>query len=130
MSAVYQEWELLQYFDGKVQELELYKDIEAFLLDHFPDSDFQIKKTQISVVNRHLYACISLPVRRKKDWPKTCLLLTLGLRHQVDSPRIAVVTEPYPGRWTHHILIQKKEELDEELLDWVREAYEFAANKR
>ena len=34
-----------------------------------------------------------------------------------------------PGRWTVHIVIGKKEEIDEELLNWVRAAWIFAESK-
>ena len=37
--------------------------------------------------------------------------------------------EPYPNRWTHHVLVTREEELDGELLGWLEEAYEFARNK-
>ena len=67
--------------------------------------------------------------RRKKDWPQDCLLVTFGLSHRLSSPRIAVAVEPYPNRWTHHVVVSRLEELDEELMDWLREAYDFAQNK-
>ena len=47
----------------------------------------------------------------------------------MDSPRIAVATEPYPGRWTHHIVVAGPEEIDGELMGWVKEAAAFAAAK-
>ena len=56
--------------------------------------------------------------------------MTIGLSHRLDSPRVAVATEPYPGRWTHHILISDETQIDGELLDWLREAWEFAESKR
>ena len=48
---------------------------------------------------------------------------------RLDSPRVAVATEPYPGRWTHHIVICDPAEVDDELMGWVREAAAFAAAK-
>ena len=45
------------------------------------------------------------------------------------SPRIAVATEPYPGRWTHHIVVSSLEEIDDELMGWIKEAAAFAAAK-
>ena len=57
------------------------------------------------------------------------MLLTFGLSYRKDSPRIAVATEPYPGRWTHHVLLTEPSQLDEELLGWVEEAYTFALTK-
>ena len=49
--------------------------------------------------------------------------------YPLDSPRVAVKTESYPRRWTTHIVIGKKEDVDEELLGWLAEAYDFAAAK-
>ena len=69
-------------------------------------------------------------VRKKQDLPDPYLVVTFGLDRQVSSPRIAVSVEPYPNRWTHHVLIQSSQEIDEELLGWLREAYVFSAQKR
>ena len=57
------------------------------------------------------------------------MVITLGLPVPLDSERAAVKTEPYPGRWTHHIVVYKPEELDEELLTWIKAAYAFADTK-
>ena len=46
------------------------------------------------------------------------------------DPRIAQATEPYPGRWTHHLLVSTPEDLDGQLLAWLQEAYAFAQSKR
>ncbi len=68
-------------------------------------------------------------VRKAKERPETYIVVTFGLSHKVESPRIDVATEPYPGRWTHHVLIASEEEIDEELLGWVKEAEAFAVRK-
>ena len=49
---------------------------------------------------------------------------------QVAHARIAVATEPYPGRWTHHFLLTEEDQIDGELLGWFREAWDFAESKR
>ena len=89
-----------------------------------------MQKSQISFYGRHLFAAASLPVRRKKSWPEHCIVVTIGLSHRLDSPRVAVATEPYPGRWTHHILLSDETQIDGELLGWLRESWEFAESKR
>ncbi|MFR6217731.1 MAG: DUF5655 domain-containing protein [Enterocloster bolteae] len=38
-------------------------------------------------------------------------------------------TEPYPNRWTHHVIVQSADEIDDKLMGWIREAYEFALVK-
>ena len=58
------------------------------------------------------------------------MTVTFGLGYGQESPRIDVSTEPYPGRWTHHVMVGCVEEIDEELMDWIKEAAEFSAGKR
>ena len=47
----------------------------------------------------------------------------------LDSRRIDAVSEPYPERWTHHVLVASAEEIDDELMAWVRETALFADMK-
>ena len=56
-------------------------------------------------------------------------VLTLGLSKPLDSDRVAAKTEPYPGRWTTHFVISETADLDEELFEWVAQAYAFALYK-
>lgn len=122
--------DILFFFDGKPLELALYETLFRLLEAEFPEASVRVQKSQISFYGRHLFGAASLPVRRKKSWPEHCLVVTVGLSHRLDSPRVAVATEPYPGRWTHHILISNETQIDGELLDWLREAWEFAESKR
>ena len=120
----------LMFFDRHTAALPLYRAFEAMLFDSFPAVNKRVQKTQITFSNRHVFACVSFArVKRKAELPAGYMVLTLGLPAPLDSERVAVKTEPYPGRWTHHIVVSKPEELDEELLSWVREAYDFAAAK-
>jgi len=36
------------------------------------------------------------------------------------------LTEPYPGRWTHHVNVSSANEIDEELISWLAAAQNFA----
>ena len=47
----------------------------------------------------------------------------------MESSRIDIATEPYPNRWTHHVLISSIEEIDDELMSWIEEAAGFASIK-
>lgn len=84
----------------------------------------------ISFYNRHLFACVSfLRVKKKADLPERYFVLTLGLSEPLVSDRVAVKTEPYPGRWTTHFVISDPADLDEELFEWVAQAYALAQHK-
>lgn len=54
--------------------------------------------------------------------------MTFWLGYRLESPRIAV--EPYPGRFTHHVLVSGPGEVDDELMGWVEETAVFSAGKR
>lgn len=122
--------DVLLFFDEKPLELALYQALFRELETLFPEGSVRVQKSQISFYGRHLYGAASLPVRRWKDWPEHCLVVTLGLNRRLDSPRVAVAVEPYPGRWTHHFLLTEEEQIDGELLGWFREAWDFAESKR
>lgn len=122
--------DLLFFFDGKTLELSLYQELFRRMDQAFPEGRVKVQKSQISFYGRHLFAAASLPVRRKKDWPERCLVVTVGLACRLDSPRVAVAVEPYPNRWTHHVLITRPGEIDDELMGWLEQAYLFAQNKR
>ena len=118
------------FFDAHLEALPLHQAFEELIVASFPVVNKRVQKTQITFSNRHVFACVSFArVRRKAELPKGYLVITLGLPAPLDSERIAVKTEPYSGRWTHHIVVSKPEELDEELRSWIREAYAFADAK-
>ena len=121
--------DVLFFFDGRPTELALYEALLLRMEAAFPDASVKVQKSQISFYHRHLFAAASLPLRRRKGWPKQALLVTLGLPYRLDSPRVAVAVEPYPGRWTHHVLVSEPGQIDGELLGWLREAYDFALAK-
>ena len=121
----------LMFFARHMDMLPLYQAFEEILFDSFPVVNKRVQKTQITFSNRHIFACVSFArVKRKAELPMRYMVITLGLPAPLDSERVAVKTEPYPGRWTHHFVVSSPEELDEELLSWIKTAYTFAVKLR
>ena len=120
----------LFFFDRHQDVYPLYEGFQEKLLARFPESRIKVQKSQISYYNRHLYACVSfLKVKKKSELPDDYFVLTLGLSAPLESDRVAAKTEPYPGRWTTHFVISIPSDLDEELFDWIEQAYQFAQKK-
>ena len=119
----------LLFFDPMPRMLPLYQALKAALESRYPEMTAAVAKTQISFRNRHIFAMASLPWKKRKGWPDEYLLVSFGLNRRESSPRVAQAAEPYPNRWTHHVIVQRPEELDGELLAWLDEAYRFAAAK-
>lgn len=121
----------LLFFEGHGAALPLYLCLEEKIFSLFPQAEKRVQKTQITYFHRHVFACVSFArVRRKQDQPEGSLVLTLCLPSPLGSPRAAVETEPYPARWTCHLVLRGPEELDGELLGWLRQAYEFSERNR
>ncbi len=109
--------------------LPLYQVIEDRIMATWPRTTIKVSKTQISFSNRYGFAWAWPPTRRMKDWPPVCCGLTFGLDHQIVHPRVVVAVEPYPRRWTHHVLIATAEDLDDQVMEWVTQSYEFSLHK-
>ena len=120
----------LTFFDKRPEMYDLYESLESAITESYPSVNIKVQKTQITFSNRRVFACISfMRPLKKSELPSSYFVITLGLPYPLDSGRAAVKTEPYPGRWTTHIIISSQEELNDELYGWVRQAYEFAENK-
>ena len=123
--------EEIRFFETKRDAFPLYEALRAAILTSCGPVDIQVKKTQISFVNRHLFGAVSFtPVRKAKERPNPFITVTFGLSHQVGSPRIDAAVEAYPHRFTHHLIIGSAAEIDDELLHWLKEAADFAVAKR
>ncbi len=119
----------LLFFEQMPQMLPLYEKLREKLVGIHPDLIARAGKTQISLRNRYVFAAVSLPWRRIKGWPREYLLLSIGLPYRKESPRIVEATEPYPNRWTHHVILTQLSDIDDTLLEWLEEAYQFAMVK-
>ena len=121
---------LVRFFARMPEMLPVYQVFEQRVNERCGDVDVRVQKTQITFTDRYGFAWASLPVRRRRDWPERCLIVTFGLAYRKESPRIAIATEPYPHRWTHHVLVERAEDIDDELMGWVEESHAFSLTKR
>ena len=122
--------DVLFFFGNRVDALPIYERLENAILTRIPDVKIKAAKTQITFANRRGFAFVSFnPCRRAKDRPAVWMTVTFGLGCRKESPRIDAATEPYPGRWTHHVMVGTPDEIDEELLGWILEAAAFSDTK-
>ena len=119
----------LLFFDKLPRMLPIYLKLRERLDQAGLDCTAKVGKTQITLRNRYVFAGVSLPWRRVKGWPEVYLLLSFGLSYRKEDPRIVQAVEPYPNRWTHHVLLTALEEVDDTLMGWVEEAYRFSMVK-
>ncbi|HHU07853.1 MAG TPA: hypothetical protein GXZ59_05860 [Clostridiaceae bacterium] len=117
------------FFERMPQSLPLYQLFAEKVLAEYPDAQIIIQKSQIAFYDKHNFAFVWLPIRRMKNRPEIYIIVSFVLAYRLDSPRIIESTEPYPNRWTHHVIVQDQNEIDTELMDWMKEAHDFAVKK-
>lgn len=90
--------------------------------------EIRVAKTQITFKARYGFAFVSTR-RMGRRCPEVFIIVSFGLHREVSSPRILAASEPYPGRWTHHVIVSDLSEIDGELLGWIAEAHDYALVK-
>lgn len=123
--------EVLCFFAPHMDALPLYDALARRIWAELGAVTVRVLKSQISFSNRYNFAFVSfLPVKKAAQRPKPYITVSFGLDHRVEHPRIAAATEAYPNRWTHHVLVGSAEEIDEDLMEWIRQAAAFSQSKR
>ena len=123
--------DVLLFFDKHMDVLLLYEYLETEIKRRVPDTKVKVSKSQITFANKHGYAFVSFnPCRKATLRPATWMTVSFGLAYRKESSRIDVAAEPYPNRWTHHVMVGSKDEIDDELLSWIEEAAAFSMSKR
>lgn len=104
-----------------------YLRLRSALTQRYPGMEIRVQKTQISFYDRGLFCCVSRP-RKKVD--ADGVTVTFGLDAPIPDERIAQAVEPYPNRWTHHVIVRTTEEIDDQLLSWIDWAHAFKSKTR
>ena len=79
-------------------------------------------KSQIAFRRHVAFAQAWLPARYLRG-PVASLVLTLSFRYRDASPRWKEIVEPAPGRFTHHLELHALTDIDDEVRDWLRNAW-------
>ncbi len=75
------------------------------------------KKTSIHLSNKGGFAGVYVR--------KSCLSLELNLHHKIKNKRIQKAEQASANRYHHTIQVNSPAEVDEELIGWLKEAYEL-----
>ena len=118
--------EVWPFFEQKPWALPLFEAAYKAMEEQLGPFTLRVGKSQIGFRTRYGFAWFWFPIRKMKGWPERCALLSFGLDRQVESPRIVQAVMPQKDRWTHHLILQNPDELDEELMVWLRMAYDFS----
>ncbi len=116
-------------FAGRPESLKLYRVVNAAIKFIGPIRR-KVTKTQVSFGTSTNFAYVWLPQMWVKKRPETSVTLAFDLGKRVRDRRIAEAALARPGRWVHHVVIEKPSDVDGKVKKWLREAYEFGKINR
>lgn len=86
----------------------------------------RVSKSQIGFYRKHPFAAVWRPSQYLSG-THLPLVLSVFLLRRDRSPRWKEVVEPKPGRFTHHLEINGVTEVDDQVREWLREAWASAS---
>lgn len=123
--------QVLEFLGGNPGRTALFEAVER-VISELGDCELSVAKTQISWGNPFKFAFLSNPPRSlvRQGRAEECLLLSFGLDHREVHPRIAAAANPYPDRWTHHVVLAEPGDINETVKNWLECGYIFAKLKK
>lgn len=95
-------------------------------LGDVPGVSVQASKSQVAFRRRRGFAWLWLPGKYLRK-PAADVVLSIGLGRHAASARWKEVAHPAPTQWMHHLEIATPDDIDAEVLAWLREAADRAA---
>lgn len=120
--------EVEAFFAGKPELRALFMAVERKIRAIGP-AIITVTKTQISFATRTQFAWVWMPQLTDRKRPLHSLVLSFGCGRQIVHDQIVEAIEPYPGRWTHHVIIAEEADLTAAVDAWMREAYRFSETR-
>lgn len=87
--------------------------------------EVRASKSQVAFRRVRGFAYLWVPGQYLKR-PGADVVLSLALGRCAESGRFKEIVHPSPRQWMHHLEIHDVEEIDDEVVDWLREAAERA----
>lgn len=113
-----------KFFSDKPIQLHLFGLIHQYL-HSLGNIEVKVTKSQIAFSNKRQFAWIWLPMTWDKKRPKDCVVLSFSSGKKIIHPNIVQIVEPYPNRFMHHVIVEKKSDINNYVKKWLKESYDF-----
>jgi hypothetical protein len=112
------------FFSGQEAARAIFNAVRRAVAEIGP-YELRVSKSQVAFRLSRTFAIAWMPAQylRRKAAP---LVLTVSLSYRHPSLRWKEIVQPAPGRFTHHLELYDPAEVDEEVLGWLKEAWETA----
>jgi hypothetical protein len=110
-----------EFFTGNWLGMGVYERVSVALAE-LGECEIRVAKSQIAFWRRRGFAFLWDPGRYLDTDVEVVLSLALGRR--LESHRFKEVVHPSTQVWMHHLEVRSIDEIDEEVMEWLGEAYE------
>ncbi|MGE5041707.1 MAG: DUF5655 domain-containing protein [Candidatus Levyibacteriota bacterium] len=117
-----------KFFSDNSVQLHLFDAIKKYI-SSLGVVKIKVTKSQISFSNKRQFAWVWLPMPWDTGRPKNSIVLSFSLGERVMHPQIVEVVEPYPGRFMHHVIMEKEAELSGAVKKWLQTAFTFGEER-
>ena len=112
-----------ELFDGSPVGLAVLARVTEILAD--PSVEVRTSKSQVAFRRKRGFAYLWRPGQYLRS-PGAPVVLSIVLGRHDASLRFKEVVHPAPRHWMHHLEIHAVTEVDDEVVAWVREAFDRA----
>ena len=125
MSIEDHRYTLDEYFEGHADSRQIFDSARNMIIA-IGLAEVRVTKSQVAFWRRKAFAWTWMPGKylQRNTAP---LVLTVALRRRDSSPRWKQIVEPRPGRFTHHLELHSVSDVDDQVRDWLRDAWMGAA---
>jgi hypothetical protein len=85
-------------------------------------AEIRATRTQVAFRRKRGFAYLWTPSRWLRQ-PSAEVVLSIARRESINSPRFKQIAHPARSVWMHHLEVHSLEDLDDEVLGWLRDAY-------
>lgn len=113
-----------EVFAGSPVGRRILRAVEAALARIGP-AQVRVSASQVTFRRRRGFAFVWRPSR----WLRSPIpaVLSIAFASRVDSPRWKSIAHPAPRIWMHHLELASPDEVDAEVAEWLRRAWDEAA---
>ncbi len=112
------------FFAGRPTGLAAYHRVRA-VLEELGPVEVRVSRSQVAFRRRRGVAYLWLPGRYVRA-PASEVVLSIVLGRAERSARFKEIVQPSRRHWMHHLVFRDVAELDDEVVGWLREAYDRA----
>jgi hypothetical protein len=111
-----------EFFAGHPLALMVFFRVHS-VLGRLGPVDVRTTRSQVAFRRGRGFAYLWLPGQYLAK-PAADVVLSLALGRHDPSPRFKEVVHPSPRHWMHHLEINNPDDVDDEVVGWLREAFE------